>query len=142
MVKNNYSSGYIERKTGGYYEGALNIEGIDISPIEGSYFKQDGKLWLWLKRKPLLEYDIDTGQYFKRSSEPHWEAYMSKSHDGVIAYRGEFIFLRFKYQITGFWDDVLGIDRSRLNLYIERLPMNQQTIIKAINKRNKKNYGN
>lgn len=134
-----YSIGYIERQRGGTYEGRINVEGIDLSPIEGSYFKEGGKMFLWLKRKPVLEYDINTMKYLQRSSEPYWECYLEKQSSENIAYKGEFTFIRFKFTITGIWDDVLGIDKSRLNLYVERMPRQNQTIINAINKRNKNN---
>lgn len=135
------SDGFLERRQGGRYEGELRIDGVDISPIEGVYFKERGKNYLWLKRKPLLEYDPDSQTYRQRSREPRWEAYLEKQGNGIAAYKGGFAFLRFKYQIVGIWDVVLGKDRHRLNLYAERLPRNEQTIINNINARNKEKNG-
>jgi hypothetical protein len=57
----------------------------------------------------------------------------------VVAYKGEFIFMRFKYSIVGVWDRILGKDNQRLNLYIERLPMAQQSIINNIRDNNTNN---
>lgn len=136
--------GYLERKGGGRYEGCLSILGIDISPIVGVYFKneKDGKNYLWLKRKKVMEYDIKKETFTERESRPSWESYLEKSineNDAVI-YRGEFFFLRFRFRITGVWDKVLGTDKrhQRLNLFVERLPMRQQTIINSINERKRK----
>lgn len=139
MYGNDYINGYIERKAGGIYDGTLRVDGIDLSPVEATFFKDKGKNYVWLKRKPIMEYDFDTQSYRTRQREPRWEAYLEKQLDGsVMAYKGEFIFLRFKYSIVGVWDAVLGKDKSRLNLYVERLPMSQQTILQGINERKRK----
>lgn len=139
MTKQGYINGFLERKHGGRYEGILNIDGVDISPIEGVYFQEKGKQYLWLKRKPLLEYDFEAQTYNRRSREPRWETYMEKSMQQPIAYDGTCFFLRFKYRIFGIWDKVFGMERQRLNLFVERLPMSEQTIINGINERNKNN---
>lgn len=130
-----HSNGYLERKHGGRYEGEINVEGVSLSPIEGVYFKENGKQYLWLKRKPLLEYDHETESYKHRDREPRWETYLKKESSSVVAYRGEFVFLHFKYSVVGIWDSSLGKDKNRLNLFVERLPMNQQSIINAIKER-------
>ncbi len=132
-----FTNGYIERRSGGRYEGKVSIEGVDLSPIEATYFKENGKQYLWLKRKPMLEFDYESQSYRTRPCEPRWEAYLQKCGGGVVAYRGEFAFLRFRFSIVGVWDGVLAKDKERLNLIVERLPMTQQTIINAINDRNK-----
>ena len=126
------NGGYIERKVNGKREGILSIDGVDLSPIEGMYFnKKDAKEdWLWLKRKPLLEYDADKMVFNERPKEPRWETYLRKtSGSDKIAYQGRFVFLRFVYEITGIWDVVLGKDKERLNLYVERLPLKEQPFI-------------
>lgn len=140
-----YISGFLERKQGGRYEGKLSIEGIDISPIEGTYFQENGKKYLWLKRKPVLEYDHESQTYRQRPSEPRWETYLEKQIDNnVVAYKGTFAFFHFRYSIVGTWDRVLGKDMQRLNFFVERLPRNEQTIINNINerKRNEERTGN
>ncbi len=139
MVGIDYSNGYVERKAGGLCEGELTIEGITLSPIEGTYFKEDLQQYLWLKRKPILEYDEETMTYKKRQRQPKWEAYLKKCSDSSqVAYRGEFIFFKFCFTIVGIWDAVLGKDKQRLNFFIERMPTTQQTIINAINERKKR----
>ena len=131
-----YINGYIERKSGGGYDGVLKIDSIDISPITAVAFKNEGKTYLWLKRKEMLVYDENTQQYLSRKREPRWEAYLEKQMDGsTIAYKGEFHFLMFKYEIVGIWDSVLGKEKSRMNFFVERLPMEKQDIINGINKR-------
>lgn len=136
------SDGYVQRNSDGSFGGAIKIEGVDLSPIEAVYFKREGDTYLWLKRKPLLEYDHKTESYKERQKEPRWECYLKKQlEEGAVAFKGEFIFLRFRFNIVGVWDAVFGNDKKqRLNLYIERLPLSQQTIINNINerKRNKK----
>lgn len=132
-IDSDYLNGYIQREAGGRYEGRLTIDGVNISPIEGVYFKKGLQNYLWLKRKPLLEYDFDKEVYNRRESKPKWEAYLKKINNGHIAYQGEFYFLHFRYNIVGIWDRVLGIERQRrLNLFVERLDMNNQTIINLI----------
>lgn len=134
-----YVNGYLERTKGGSYEGQLRIDSVDISPIEGMYFERDGKKYLWLKRRPLLEFDYETQSYKKRDREPRWEAYLQKQGGETVAYKGTFAFLRFKYSIVGVWDRVLGTDKhQRLNFFVERLPMNEQTIIQGINERKRR----
>ena len=86
----------------------------------------------------MLVYDENTQQYLSRKREPRWEAYLEKQMDGsTIAYKGEFHFLMFKYEIVGIWDSVLGKEKSRMNFFVERLPMEKQDIINGINKRRK-----
>lgn len=131
-----YCDGHLQR-AGGMFSGRLRVDGVDLSPIEGMYFKERDKLWLWLKRRPLLEYDNTLGKYRERAREPRWEAYLEKVNKGVVAFEGVFAFLRFRYRMTGIWDEVLRDSRSRLNLFVERLPLSEQTIINAINERNK-----
>lgn len=137
-MDSDYINGYIERRHNGGYEGKVKVDGVDLSPIEGVYFKQAEKKYLWLKRKPLMEYDFDSQCYKTRKRQPQWEAYLEKQSDGTVtAYKGEFVFLRFRYSIIGVWDAILGKEKSRLNLYVERLPMSQQTILNKINERRK-----
>lgn len=138
MDEYGYINGYIERKNGGKYEGAVSVQGVDLSPIEATFFKEEDDNYLWLKRKPIMEYDIESQSYRTRQRKPLFEAYLKKQSDnGVVAYKGEFMFLRFKFSIVGVWDGVVGKDSQRLNLFVERLPMSQQTILNDINKRRK-----
>lgn len=131
-------SGWVERQAGGKYEGSISIERIDLSPIEAVYFKDGEENYLWLKRKQLMEYDMEAQTYLTRPREPRWEAYLKKCiENDAVAYRGEFFFMHFKFSIVGVWDNVIGRDNHRLNLFVERLPMRQQTIINGINKRKK-----
>lgn len=135
-MDNDYINGYVERTSGGVYQGKLTIDGITLEGgIEAMYFKQDSQNYLWLKRKALLEYDFNTQKYIERKREPQWEVYLEKQvNDNGIAYKGSFTFFKFKYSIIGIWDAILGKDKQRLNLYVERLPRNEQTIINNINK--------
>lgn len=134
------TNGYLERKQGGRYEGKITVEGVNLSPIVGQYFKKGEKTYLWLKRKRLLEYDTNTQTYNERERKPQWEAYLEKQLDGdMVAFKGEFVFLRFRFEIRGVWDKILGQEKQqRLNLYVERMPLAQQTIINGINERKSK----
>ena len=58
--------------------------------------------------------------------------------DDVVAFKGQFMFMRFKFSIVGVWDTVIGKDKSRMNLFVDRLPMSQQTILNDINERKRK----
>ena len=138
---NTFTTGDLERKVGGKYEGRIAIEGVELSPIEGVYFKEGGKSYLWLKRKAILEYNYETQEYKPRKREPAWEAYLLKKPDGTISYRGEFAFFRFRFSIVGIWDKI-SKDKNRLNLFVERLPLSEQTIITNINERNRELYNN
>lgn len=136
-----YINGYIERKSGGRFDGTLRIDSVDISPITAVAFKEGGKTYLWLRRKDMLVYDENTQQYLTKKREPRWEAYLEKQVEGpAVAYKGEFHFLMFKYEIVGVWDKVFGKEKSRMNFFVERLPMEKQDIINGINER-KKSYG-
>ena len=141
MIDGDYKNGFLQREEGGSYEGRLTIDGVNISPIEGKYFKRDGELWLWLRRKPIMEYDFETQKFKTRSRSPVWEVYMQRKMMGAeSAFKGEFFFLKFKYSITGIWDRVLGKDKRRLNLFVDRLPLSEQSLINKINEK-KKNDG-
>ena len=134
-----YINGFVERKKDGTYGGSLTIEGITLQGgITAVYFKDEGENYLWLRRKKVLEYDFESQTYKERDAKPQFEAYLKKQIDNnAVAYKGEFVFMRFKFSITGVWDKILGNDKQRLNLYVERLPHSQQTIINSINKARK-----
>ena len=132
-----YVNGHIERQGDGCYKGGLTVEGINLSPIEGQYFKKDQDTYLYIKRSPIMEYDYDKMEYHSRERRPQLQIYMKKvvDGDGVVAYKGDFMFMRFKFNITGVWDAILGKERNRLNLFVERAPMSEQTILKSIAQR-------
>lgn len=134
----NYINGFIERRRNGVYDGQIRVQGVDLSPIEATFFKDEetGDNYLWLKRRPVMEFDFDTQCYTTRARKPFFEAYLKKTIDGnVVSYKGEFMFMRFKFSISGVWDIVLGKEKQRLNLFVERLPMSQQNILNDINER-------
>lgn len=133
-----YSNGYLERKVDGKYEGRIHIEGVDLSPIVGVYFKDKGEDYLWLKRKAILEYDETTQTYKEKQREPRWQVYMRKQSDKLVAYRGEFFFLRFRFSIVGIWDRVLSEHKNRINFFVDRMPYDKQYVINEINERNKR----
>ncbi len=139
-MNDNYVNGHIQRSREGVYQGSLTIDGVNLEGgIEATYFTQDGKNYLWLKRKKMMEYDFESQTYRTRKREPQWEAYLEKQVEGnTVAYKGTFTFLRFRYSIVGVWDKILGNDKQRLNLFVERLPMAQQTILHGINERRRK----
>ena len=66
MTDSDVISGWVERQAGGKYEGSISIERIDLSPIEAVYFKDGEENYLWLKRKPLMEYDMEAQAYRTR----------------------------------------------------------------------------
>ena len=102
MLYSEYINGFLQRESNGVYQGRLTIDGIDISPIVGVYFKKDEDKYLWLKRKRLLEYDDKTQTYKEREANPKWEAYLKKqTENDVVSYKGEFYFLRFRFSIIG-----------------------------------------
>ena len=129
-----YANGFLERTAGGRYIGRIKIEGVDLSPIVGTYFKEDGRNYLWLRRQPVIEYDIDRNEYVNKTPRPTWEVYMEKQSTPTIAYRGSFVFFHFRFDIVGIWDDVHKLDK--LNFFVER--SEEQTIINEINKNLKK----
>lgn len=125
------NNGYIEKKKGEYI-GELSIDGVDISPIVGIYFKDKGKHWLWIKRKRILEYDIESQSFRTRNPSPMFEIFLKKEKQGSpIAYKGICTFFRFKYTMTAVWDK-FSKDKERLNLYVDRLPLQEQNIINKL----------
>lgn len=129
-----YINGYIQRSQGGSYDGNITIDGILLPAISAVFFKDNGENYLWLKRKKVLDYDYESQTYKEREAKPQWEAYLKKQvNENAVAYKGEFLFMHFKYSIVGVWDKILGNDKQRLNLFVERLPMSQQTLINSIN---------
>lgn len=131
-----YINGFVERTEGNLYLGRIDIDGVSLDDIECSLFSENGKNYIWLRRRPMLVYDAEMMVFKKRERRPTWEVYLEKHHDsGVTLYKGEFAFLRFRYSIVGVWDRIIGDNNKRLNLFVERLPMSQQTIINGINER-------
>lgn len=136
-MESDYINGYIQRTKSGSYEGKVSIDGISLPNIFAVFFTKESENYIWLKRKKVLEYNEDKQTYTERESRPQWEAYLRKQIDGnATAYKGEFFFMHLRYSIVGVWDKVFGNDKQRLNLFIERLPMSQQTIVNRINERN------
>jgi hypothetical protein len=117
MSDYSYTNGFLEQNKDGRYEGNLCIDGVDLSPIEGMFFQEEGHTYLWLKRKPILEYDMESQSYKTRHSEPRWETYLQKQKDGVVAYKGECTFLHFKYEMEIFFcvraEDILDEGKER-----------------------------
>ena len=138
-MESDYINGYIQRTKSGSCEGRVVIDGISLPEITAVYFKENSESYLWLKRKKVLDYDFESQSYKEREAEPRWEAYLKKQIDSdTVAYKGEFFFMHFKYSIAGVWDKVLGNEKQRLNLFVERLPLSQQTIINSINEQKRK----
>lgn len=138
-MTSDYINGYIQRSQGGAYDGKITIEGILLPAISAVFFKNNGENYLWLKRKKVLDYDYESQTYKEREARPQWQAYLKKQIDNnVVAYKGEFFFMHFRYSILGVWDKVLGNEKQRLNLFVERVPMSQQTIINSINEQKMK----
>ena len=132
-VNGEYINGYIERTREGRYEGEIVIEGVSLSPIVGVMFKQDDKNYLWVRRKEMLVYNSERQCYISQKREPRWEAYLEKqTKNNLVTYKGEFAFLRFRFSIIGMWDSIIGRDKSRINFYVERLPMAKQDIIQGL----------
>lgn len=124
-----WNNGYI-KLVKGEYVGELVIDGVDISPITGYFFKDNRTQWLWIKRRRILEYDIEKDEYKTKNPKPQFEAYLKKQNGGNIAYQGEFVFFKFKYLVTAIWND--GKKDGVLNLFVERLPIEQQNILNKI----------
>ena len=135
-----YVNGYVERNSWGKYVGMLTVEGINLQHIEAQYFKKDGDTFLFIKRKPIMEYNYEKEQYMTREPKPQVSIYMKKQidGDGVVAYKGDFMFMRFKFYIVGVWDAILGKERNRLNLFVERAPLSEQTLLHKIAERKRK----
>lgn len=132
-----YINGFVERTRDGY-AGRITIEGINLGEIVATYFKKENETFLWLRRMKILEYDDVSQSYVERDARPKWECYLKKQvDDNVVAFKGEFNFMRFRFSIAGVWDGVLGMDKHRLNLYVERMEKKQQRIINNINERKK-----
>lgn len=126
--------GFLERTKDGNFDGEINIEGVDLSPITGVFFEEGKEKFLWLRRRPLLVYDYEHNGYLKRPREPRWETYLTKKAiDGTSIYKGTCFLLHIKYELSAIWD---GILKSRMNLYIERLPLEKQNIINSIRDKN------
>lgn len=136
MFYNEFINGFIQRDREGRYTGHITIDGIDLSPIEATFFEDSGRNYLWIKRPPVKEYNWDTASFKTRQPKPQWESYLEKQvNENVVEYKGTFAFMRFRYSIVGVWDSVFGREKQRLNLFVERLPMLQQSILTSINER-------
>ena len=65
-----YINGHVERTSKGEYTGRLSVEGIDLSPIQAQYFKKDGDIYCFIKRRPIMEYSMEQGKYITRERKP------------------------------------------------------------------------
>lgn len=125
----NNGVGYIELSKGEYV-GELSIDGVDISPVVGLLFKDKGKSWLWIKRKKILEYDFEKGEYYSRTPTPVFDVYLKRQvNNGKTSYRGEFVFFKFKYSIVCMWS---ATNNKRIDIYVDRLPESEQKIVNRL----------
>lgn len=131
MNNSDYINGYLEPKGQEGLVGTLTVEGIDLSPIQGVLFNEDGVNYLWLRRADILEYDNATQKFIKRPRKPYFQAYLKKQvNDNTVAYKGEFPFMRYRFTIIATWDNVFGMEKGRLNFFVERLPEERQDLLK------------
>lgn len=131
-----YSNGYVSRQQDGGYGGEITIDGVSLGEISAVYFREDGKTYLWLRRKKKLEYIIESQRFIAKDPKPKWETYLEKVSGKPYSFVGTFMFLRFKYRIYGVWDRNEDARKERMNLFVDRLDMREQDIILKINHNN------
>lgn len=142
LAGDDFIQGFVQRDDNGGYSGRITIDGVDLSPISAVLFEKDGEKLLWLQRKPIMDYNDETGAYTERARRPFWQCYLRKTcDDNGVAFDGEFMFLKFKYNIKGVWDTVFGMEKQRLNLFVERASSDKQTLLNAINERKRRMHG-
>ena len=106
--------GYVKRTTKGFM-GELSIDGFEIDIQATFWDKASTGCDLWLQRKKKKIYEEKTNTFKSYIPKPYFECYTIKGKDKI--YRGEFIFIGFKYSLSSFWEDKT---EKLLNISIER----------------------
>ena len=108
--------GYVKRTPKGFF-GELSIEGFKMDIQATFWNKTITGCDLWLQRRKKKIFEEKTNTFKSYIPKPYFECYALKDKGKNKIYRGEFIFVGFKYSLSSFWEDKT---EKLLNISIER----------------------
>lgn len=131
------NKGNVIRTANGYI-GQINIEGV-IMDINATFW--DGKKYkcdLWIQRIKEKKYDELNNKFIDYTPKPFLQCFANKlKKKDTFDYKGDFIFVGFKYDLIAWWDDKA---EHQLNISVER--SKSQPILERLNKIKKENETN
>ena len=123
--------GSVIRGVNGYI-GNISIEGV-VLQIVCSFWSDKKPHYIWVKRMKEERFDVATNTFNSYDPKPFFECYANKTKKpDSMAYRGEFMFVGFKYNLAAWFEDKT---EKQLNFEIER--SSSQPIIERLNVINK-----
>lgn len=108
--------GYVKRTPKGFF-GELSVEGFKMDIQATFWNKAVTGCDLWIQRKKKKIYEEKTNTFKSYIPKPYFECYAIKDKGKNKIYRGDFIFVGFKYSLSSFWEDKT---ENLLNISIER----------------------
>ena len=125
------NKGLVTRTNNGYI-GRLNIENV-IFDIQTTFWSDKSPNYIWVQRPKEKNFDEKTKTFMDYIPKPFFEcyAYKAKKND-IMAYRGDFMFVGFKYELIAWYEDKNG---HQMNFEVER--SKSQPILNRLNEINK-----
>ena len=124
----NKNKGYVSRDNKEGYVGFANIDGCVIK-INCAFFMTTKPNYIYLQRCSKLKYDDKNKTFIEYNPYPTFQAKLNATKRGdSVSFRGEFMFVSFRYSICAFWEDK---DKKLLKFDIERCE--KQPLLERIN---------
>lgn len=126
------NKGYVVRTMDGYI-GQLSIEGVVID-INCTFWSDKKPNYIWVQRIKEKIFEPKTMTFIDYIPKPIFNCYANKTKNDTMNYRGEFMFVGFKYELMAFWEDKKD---HQLNFEVKRCE--RQPILERLNQLNKEN---
>lgn len=126
--------GYAVRTNNGYL-GKINIANV-VMDVQVTFWSDKKPYYIWIQRQKEKLFDETTLTFSDYNAKPFFEcyAYKAKPKD-VINYKGEFMFVGFKYELVAWFEDKT---EHQINFEVTR--SESQPILKRLNEINKEKY--
>lgn len=124
--------GYVIRTISGYI-GKLSIDGVVID-INCTFWSDKKPNYIWVQRVKEKIFEEKTKTFIDYIPKPTFNCYANKTKNDSMNYRGEFMFVGFKYELMAFWEDKKD---HQLNFEVKRCE--RQPILERLNQLNKEN---
>ena len=121
------NKGYVEKTRDGYI-GQINIEGC-VMNIFCTFWLYEKPPFLYIERCKKLKFDEKNKSFIEYIPKPIVQIKATKTRkDDNLDFRGSFMFLGFKYDISLWWEDK---DKKVILMDVERNL--EQVLLKRIN---------
>jgi len=99
------NKGFVARGINGYI-GKINIEGVTLD-INATFWKREKRRFVWIQRQKMIKYDEREKKFYDIMPRPILDCKANYTYKKFpdISYRGQFMFARFKFDLTGRFED-------------------------------------